>query len=263
MKKNNLSIFWENISSLPYFRGFLRAVEGKYYQGIEMPDPILDLGIGDGHFSSITFPFKIDMGIDPSFRELSEAKQNYNDQSLICGIGGCLPIKNAYFSTAFSNSVLEHIECLEPVLNEVFRVLSKDGRFIVTVPNNNFTENLSVARLLNSINLHRSAVLYQRLFNKISRHHHPDAVSEWKDRFEFAGFKIQKSWNYFPKESLRILEWGHLFGIPAWISKKLFGKWILLPTKWNLWIITSWLEKIYRKDQITDDGAYTFFILEK
>jgi SAM-dependent methyltransferase len=263
MKKNDPEIFWENISSLPYFRGFLRAVEGRYYQDIEMPHPILDLGVGDGHFSFVTFPFRIDMGIDPGFSELLEAKNNSNETNYICGIGGELPYRTEYFSTIFSNSVLEHIEFLNSVLSEVFRVLKKDGRFIVTVPNSNFTENLSVARLLNSMNLHRWAVLYQRFFNKISRHHHPDTVAEWKRRFEIAGFKIQSSWNYFPKESLKILEWGHLFGLPAWISKKLFGKWILFPTRWNLWIITSWLEKFYIKDQEAEDGAYTFFILEK
>jgi SAM-dependent methyltransferase len=263
MKKKGSELFWENITALPYFRGFLRAVEGRYYQEIDMTHPILDLGIGDGHFSSITFPFKIEMGIDPGFIELIEARKKCSETIHICGMGANLPIKNAHFSTIFSNSVLEHIEFLDPVLSEVNRVLVKKGRFIVTVPNSNFTENLSIARFLTSINFKRCAVLYQRFFNHISRHHHPDAVSEWADRFKKAGFNIRTSWNYFPKQSLKILEWGHLFGIPAWISKKLFGKWILFPTRWNLWIITSWLEEVYIKDQVADDGAYTFFILEK
>ncbi|MDO9546401.1 MAG: class I SAM-dependent methyltransferase [Pelolinea sp.] len=263
MNKSHLDLFWKNISSLPYFRGFLRAVEGRYYQDINMTQPILDLGIGDGHFNSVTFPNLINVGIDPGLDELKESKQKNGCLLHICGFGESLPFRNRYFSTVFSNSVLEHIELLEPVLNEVNRVLKEKGLFIITVPNDNFTQNLSIGRMFNSLRLNRLAIIYQRFFNKISRHQHPDPISEWEKRLRLAGFNILKSWNYFPKESLKILEWGHLFGIPAWFSKKLFGKWVLVPTQWNLWIITSWLEKIYIKDQDSKDGAYTFFILEK
>ena len=263
MNKTHLDLFWENISSLPYFRGFLRAVEGRYYQDIIMPPPILDLGIGDGHFTSVTFPFSIDVGIDPSLKELKEAKHKIGCTYHICGLGDCLPFKTGYFSTIISNSVLEHIESLEPVLEEVIRILIAKGKFIITVPNDNFTKNLSVGRFFESLGLKKLACSYKRFFNKISRHRHPDSVSEWEERFRFAGFSILKSWNYFPENSLRILEWGHLFGIPSWLSKKLFGKWVLLPTKWNLWVISFLLEKQYTKDQKSYNGAYTFFILEK
>lgn len=263
MDNNRIDLLWANISSLPYFRGFLRAVEGRFFQDIGMLQPILDLGIGDGHFSSVSFSTMIDVGIDPSFRELLKAKQQKGCTSHVCGFGGNLPFKSDYFTTIFSNSVLEHIELLEPVLNEMNRILSVNGRCIITVPNDHFTENLSVGRFFQSIGMKNLASLYQQFFNKISRHHHPDSTAKWKQRFLQAGFKIVESWNYFPKKSLKILEWGHLFGIPSWISKKLFGKWVLFPAKWNLWIINAYLEKQYIKDQKTPDGAYSFFILEK
>ncbi len=263
MNNTHLDLYWKNISSLPYFRGFLRAVEGRYYQDIKMTPPILELGIGDGHFNSVTFPFLIDIGIDPGLKELKEAKQEKGCSQHICGLGNNLPFKTGYFSTVFSNSVLEHIKSLEPVLEEVNRLLIDKGRFIITVPNDNFTKNLSLARFFNFLGMKNLAILYQRFFNKISRHHHSDTVSEWEKRFQFAGFNILESWNYFPKKSLKILEWGHLFGIPSWFSKKLFGKWVLFPARWNLWIISFWLEKEYIQDQKSYDGAYTFFVLEK
>ena len=264
MEKNKYpDLFWKNIFSLPYFRAFLRAVEGRYYQEIDMPSPILDLGIGDGHFTSETFSRSIDVGIDPAFSELHNAKHKKNCVLHICGSGDHLPFRDSYFSTVFSNSVLEHIKVLEPVFSEVRRILNHDGIFIITVPNENFTKNLSVGRFFNRVGLKNWAKSYQNLFNKISRHYHPDPVSKWEERLESAGFEILKSWNYFPKTSLKILEWGHLFGIPSWFSKKIFGKWILVPTKWNLWVVSVWLKKHYFLDQESPEGAYTFFISKK
>ena len=263
MDKKHLDLFWKNIFSLPYFRAFLRAVEGRYYQDINMPAPILDLGIGDGHFTSETFPASIDAGIDPAFNELKNAKRKHNCELHICGSGDHLPFRSNYFSTVFSNSVLEHIKTLEPVFSEVERILNHDGIFIITVPNDNFTKNLSVGRFLNRLGLKNWAKAYQSFFNKISRHYHPDPVSKWEERLKSSGFKIIKSWNYFPKTSLKILEWGHLLGLPSWFSKKIFGKWILIPTKWNLWVVSVWLKKHYLSNQESPEGAYTFFISKK
>jgi len=263
MEKKYLDLFWKNISSLPYFRGFLRAVEGRYYQDINMSPPLLDLGIGDGHFVSETFHHSIDVGIDPAFLELLNAKQKKGCRLHICGSGDHLPFRSRYFSTVFSNSVLEHINVLEPVFNEVKRVLKDSGIFIITVPNDNFTNNLSVGRFLNWLGLENWAISYQHFFNRISCHYHPDPVSKWEERLESAGFEIIKSWNYFPKTSLKILEWGHLFGIPSWISKKIFGKWILIPSRWNLWVVSVWLKGHYLMDQESPEGAYTFFISKK
>jgi len=259
-KQNDL--LWKNISSLPYFRGFLRAVEGRYYRDISLTSPLLDLGIGDGHFSATTFPGAVDFGIDPSYKSLQEAFSHQAASTLCCAKGHRLPFPDVYFSTVVSNSVLEHIPDLKEVLIEVRRVLKRDGDFIICVPNDQFTQNLSVARLLNALHLRSLAVWYQRLFNKISRHYHPDSVQEWQRNLSEAGFQIVKAWNYFPPKSLAILEWGHLFGIPAWLNKQLFGRWILFPKMWNLWPVYKWLDSHYRMDQTAQDGAYSFFIMK-
>ena len=61
-------ILWRHISSLPYFRGFLRAVEDRFLQEIPLTEPQLDLGSGDGHFASVAFNRKPDFGLDPGSR---------------------------------------------------------------------------------------------------------------------------------------------------------------------------------------------------
>ena len=37
-----------HLRDLPYFRALLRAVEARFYDGISLPFPVLDLGCGDG-----------------------------------------------------------------------------------------------------------------------------------------------------------------------------------------------------------------------
>jgi SAM-dependent methyltransferase len=256
-------LLWKNISSLPYFRGFLRAIEGRYYDDIELSTPLLDLGIGDGHFSATTLPGIVDVGIDPAFKSLREAKTFSAARILSCAKGDKLPFKENYFSTVISNSVLEHIEDLEPVLGEVHRILKTGGYFVICVPNAHFTQNLSIALVLNKLRMFKAAIWYQGFFNKISRHYHPDSVEKWNSRLEKAGFSIIRSWNYFPARSLSVLEWGHVFGIPSWVNKKLFGKWILIPKRWNIWLIYNWLHQYYEEDQTDPDGAYSFFIMTK
>ena len=70
---------WRNISSLPYFRGLLRAVEGRFYQTIKLIGPVLDLGCGDGHFTEATFEKPLDIGLDPWLRPLQDAQKRQID----------------------------------------------------------------------------------------------------------------------------------------------------------------------------------------
>ena len=256
-------ILKDNIAELPYFRGFLRAVEGRYYQAIEMKQPVLDMGAGDGHFAARTFKQKIYAGIDPAFVSLEEANGFGAYEHLFNGMGDRIPFKADSFATVVSNSVLEHIPDVDAVLVDIQRVLLPKGHLVITVPNSNFTEFLSIARFFDSVGLKFAARWYRRLFNKISRHYHPDDADVWRKRLEDAGFDIIEQWNYFPPESLRKLEWGHYFGLPNWINKKLFGKWVLFPDFWYACMIYNWLLRHYAKDQKSTDGAYTFFIAEK
>lgn len=262
-KSETNDLLWKNISSLPYFRGYLRAVEGRFYEDIDLVNPVLDVGIGDGHFSATTLPGQIEAGIDPSYRSLREAKSFSAANSLICANGDSLPFAGECFNTVISNSVLEHILDVDSVLKEINRLLKPGGLFVICVPNDNFTQNLSLARLSKALGLKNFTVWYQRLFNKISRHFHPDKTEVWKKRLEQAGFEVMRFWNYFSPRSLSILEWGHLFGIPSWVNKQLFGKWILIPRKWFHWPLYQWLNQHYQRNQKAENGAYTFFIMTK
>ncbi len=251
------------IREMPYFRGLLRAVESRFYQDLDLPAPTLDVGCGDGHFAARTFPRKLDVGLDPWHGPIHEAKTFASYKGLVEADAGQSPFPDAAFASAVSNSVLEHIPHVERVLAETARVLRPGAPFVFCVPNHNFLPNLSVARFLDRIGLRPLARAYRAFFNRISRHHHCDDPETWERRLEAAGFTLERYWHYFSPSALAALEWGHYFGLPSLISKKLFGRWILVPSRWNLAPLLAPLRRYYDEPVPQAQGSYTFYIARR
>lgn len=255
-------ILWRHISSLPYFRGFLRAVEDRFYQDIILQPPVLDLGSGDGHFASVAFDNKPDVGLDPWPEPMREAQQRNAYRMLVLGEGGWIPYGDRSFNTVISISVMEHIQDLQPVLLEVARVLTSGGRFVFCVPNHRFPEALWGRGFLARIGLPGWGAAYSRLFNRVARHVHTDSPDVWEARLDDAGFDLLDTWDYFPPEALHILEWGHLLGLPALVNKKVFGRWVLVPTRWNLALPWRWTRP-FMDDPRSTEGVCSFFIARR
>jgi SAM-dependent methyltransferase len=250
------------LRDLPYFRAFLRAVESSYYQDLSLPAPIYDVGCGDGHFASLTFERKIDVGLDPWHTPIHEAKKHGGYHSLVEADAAHSPFPGKYFASGFSNSVLEHIPHIDEVLGETARVLKPGAPFVFCVPNDNFLPALSIGRGLDRIGLHSLASLYRSFFNKISRHYHCDPPSIWQRRLEQNGFTLERWWHYFSPQALKVLEWGHYFGIPTLLPHALFNRWILVPTHWNLHFIERFLRKFVKTPE-DPQGVYTFYIAHR
>jgi len=254
---------WQQIKEMPYFRGLLRAVEARFYQDIQLDGPILDVGCGDGHFASIAFSDPIDVGIDPWVGPVKLAAKQKSYRFVINGNGDKLPFPDQYFSSVISNSVLEHIENLDPVIQEIARVSKLNAKFVFCVPNHNFLENLSISKFLNKLKLITLSNLYKKFFNWVSRHHHCDAPDVWETRLEQAGFKIDHWWHYFSPEALQALELGHYFGLPSLITHVIFRKWVVVPQKWNLSLTYQYLKKFYDEDPKQPLGSYSFYLTHK
>ena len=247
------------LGDLPYFRGFLRAVESSFYQDLSLPAPVYDVGCGDGLFASLTFERKIDVGLDPWHNPIHQAKKHGAYRSLIEADGAQAPFPDEYFASGFSNSVLEHIPHINSVLEETARVLKPGAPFVFCVPNHNFLPNLSIGRALDRIGLHPLASAYRAFFNRISRHYHCDPPEVWQARLEQNGFTLERWWHYFSPSALHVLEWGHYFGLPSLLLHALFDRWILVPTRWNLFFTERYLRK-YVEAPKHPQGAYTFYI---
>ena len=255
-------ILWRHLSALPYFRGMLRAVEDRFYQDIKLPEPVLDVGCGDGHFASVAFDHPLAVGLDPWAAPLREANQRKAYRMVLQADGAHMPFADGWFASAISNSVLEHILPVDDVLKEVARVLYQGGLFVFCVPNQRFTENLLGAGIFKQLRLEGASLAYRRFFNKISRHAHTDGQPVWKARLDKAGFTVEKCWDYFTPQALHVLEAGHFWGLPSLVARKMTGHLILNKSKANIglpWAITSQ----HVVQPISDEGAYSFYITRR
>jgi SAM-dependent methyltransferase len=254
---------WRHLRDLPAFRALLRAVEARFYQDLlPLEEPVLDLGCGDGHFASVAFPRPLAAGIDPAAAALHEARQRGAYSVLARSLGDALPFGRERFATVVSNSVLEHIPEVEPVLAEIARVLRPGGRLIFCVPGDHFTELLFFTQLFSRLRFTGLARAYEAYFNRISRHHHCDGPQVWQARLARAGLALTASFAYFSAQALHALDLGHYLGAPSLIAKKLFGRWILVPARWNLALTERWLRPLY-EEPLPAVGAYLFFVAEK
>jgi ubiquinone/menaquinone biosynthesis C-methylase UbiE len=250
---------WLNLRELPYFRAMLRAVEAQFYQEFELAAPTLDLGCGDGHFALITFNRKIDVGLDPWAGPIHQAAQGGGYHSLVQADGEKMPFPEAYFASAISNSVLEHIPHVQDVLAELRRVLKPEAQFIFCVPNPRYLSELSVPAFLGKIGLKRMGKAYADWFMRMSRTYHAVEPEIWENWLKEAGFRLERYWHYFSPQALHILEWGHYFGAPTLLPHAIWKRWIIAPWRWNL----ALTEYIVRRHVIAEphpQGAYTFFV---
>ncbi len=255
-------LLWRQLKAMPAFRGLLRAVEAKFYEGLPLAEPTFDLGCGDGHFAQETFHRTLAAGADPWWLPLKEARNRKNYHVLAQADGAHLPFPSGHFASAVSNSVLEHIPDVDSVLVDLNRVLQAGATFIFCSPSDYFLEFLSIRRFLARIGLKSLAESYARFFNRISRHHHCDSPQVWRERLGKAGFGVEQCWYYFSPSAHAALEWGHYFGLPSAISKALFGRWILWPSRANLWPTEKMLRPYYEEGK-QEKGAYVFFVTKK
>lgn len=94
---------------------------------------ILDIGCGSYPYFLTSTDFKEKYGIDPSLASLK--LENITLEKLDIAKNK-LPFKDNFFDTVTMLAVFEHIEHdkLNFVLDEIIRVLKKDGVFIITTP---------------------------------------------------------------------------------------------------------------------------------
>ena len=247
---------WTQLKDVPYFRAILRAIESRFYRDLPIDVPVLDLGSGDGLFARQTFVKPLDVGIDPFTSPTygSVFRQGYKANAI--AEGAHMPFRDNSFQTILSNSVLEHIPNLDPVIGEAYRVLKPGGHFLFCSPSDHFTDWFVGAKLFGAA--------YRNFFQRISRHHHCDSPATWTARLERYGFKVEKIWYYFSPTALRTLELGHYLGLPNLITKKLFDEWVLWPSKANplLRMLDAVLRPIYNEPN-ANPGACVFCVAKK
>lgn len=251
-----------HLLTLPIHRAMLRAVEARLFAEIapDLPEPIVDIGSGDGTFVQIAFPRKHVVGIDPIRSDTHEAARRGVYRGLSVAHGAALPFADASFASAISNCVLEHVVPLDATLREVTRVLRPGGQFVASVVGNRFPQDLLGTTLLNALGLDGSR--YGRWFNKISYHFNTLSADEWSRRFQDAGMEVVSCRPYFSAAALKLFDFSHYYGAPSILTRRLTGRWLLCPPLTPNLLWEPLLRRIYNAPP-GNDGPYYFFVCRK
>jgi SAM-dependent methyltransferase len=165
----------------------------------------LDLGCGDGTLATVLFQGVPDVrwtGLDIDPQDTALARHIHACVHLASA--AAIPEPDGAFDLVFSNSALEHMEGLDPVLEEVRRVLHPGGRFVFTVPEASFRDQLLWPRLLRRIGMGTAARQYVRHLDARVAHVNYLSPAEWRDRLACHGFRTDIQESYL---SRRVIGW--------------------------------------------------------
>jgi SAM-dependent methyltransferase len=177
-----------------------RAIEIRVAGEESFARPLLDLGCGDGLIADVIVgPGGVDAGIDPWSDQLRKAARCGAYRWVQQADGHRLPYADQIFATVFSNSVLEHIPDVAPVVQEAGRVLRPQGRFIFTVPSDAFRRMLHGYRALLAAGDHEGAEAYASSVDARLAHYHYHTPDEWAGLLAGAGMALEKARYYIPE----------------------------------------------------------------
>lgn len=222
-------VLFHYLNQAPFSYSLWRTLEYKQLESLEFPEPILDLGCGDGIFSDILFKNLEVIGTDINHRELTIARKFGTHQSMAVTDARALPFKNESFASVLSNCVIEHIPGSQNVINEAYRILKPGGVFILTVPTENFTPNLFFVTLFNKLHLGFAARWYGKFLNRALKHFNMFTVSEWVSQVENAGFNVEVNKQFISPESIAIFDLLVTLSFSSYVNRKIVGRWAAFP----------------------------------
>ena len=113
-------------------QAFWRYFELQALKQIEYDRPILEIGCGDGQFSSLVFP-EIDEAIDVNPRSVEKCRRLANGlyRRVQCLDARELQFSEGGYGTIYANCVMEHIPDIQGVLAGCCRGLRPGGKLVI------------------------------------------------------------------------------------------------------------------------------------
>jgi SAM-dependent methyltransferase len=204
-----------------------RAWEFAAYQHYQLPEPLLDIGCGDGHFLRLVWPQVTDaVGVDMNAGVVNAARQSGVYREVYAAPAHQLPIQPNSFASAFANCSLEHMDHLPEVLASISRSVRAGSPFLLSVVTDKFLEWAALPLLMDALGRPEHA---QRLRAEHSAYHHlvnPLPVESWVEHLEAAGFKVEEHIPILPEVTSRVF----LFLDNLWHVSRLdkeLGEWLM------------------------------------
>src|SRR5882724_7368726 len=169
---------------------FFRAIEVPALITLGIPPGVgIDIGCGDGKLTEILISrigWRELVGVDPDTRETGEARHRNLYRAVHTTGAEHIPEGDGSFDFAISNSVMEHIPGLDPVVAEVARVLRPDGIFCLTVPHPGFR-----AQLAGPVMPGVSRADYEARLDRRLAHANYLSEAEWRALLDRHGFTTE------------------------------------------------------------------------
>lgn len=217
------------LENKPAFYIFIRPAELLLFDKHKpFKAPVLDFGCGDGFFTQqmLKRNEKIAVGVDIDSKEIFLAGKRNIYKKLFTLENWKLPFPDNRFSTVISNCVFEHVENIDKTLSEIFRVTKRGGVMYCTVMTDVWNEHLLGRKLLGK--------KYLKWMKKVQRHPNLYSVKKWDKVFSNSGFSVVEKTGYSGKPSSRKNELFHFLSFDSLLTKKMFGKWVVAPWRFNL-----------------------------
>jgi len=178
----------------PLQLSIVRSEEAWMMSRVSMPEPILDIGCGDGVFGQVLFKGKkwaVEAGIDVDEISMSLAPKGSVYKKVIKVDASQLPFPDKSFMTVMANESLEHILEIDQVLRQIARVLKDKGRLVFLVPTVFLDDFWLTSAPLKAIGLYPLARFFHHWRNKIFTHRHLLPVQVWEEKLNKAGLKLK------------------------------------------------------------------------
>jgi SAM-dependent methyltransferase len=202
----------------------LRAV-----REIELEEPILDVGCGDGLFAQLAYPDRQSWGVDINPSEVQRAQATSAYSTLICGNICSVDLPPAFFGSAIANCSLEHVPDIRGALRNIRSTLRPGARFVTIVPTPDWTSQLATVELLGRVGLHGLARAYGDGLDKVFSHVHLYEADAWRVLLEEAGFDQVEARPIVNRGTSWAFDLLLYPSVLAYVTKQLTGRWVLFP----------------------------------
>lgn len=189
-----MSAYRETSKLYPYSpsMSIWRSWELAAYRRYILPEPILDVGCGDGLYFKLVWPtIRNVYGIDINPASVLAAQNSGVYKSVHTCSAIEMPFESASFSSVFANCSLEHMDNLPGVLRSIERVLKPGGNFLCSVVTDKFIEWSSLPQLAEAMGDSGGSL---RIRNEYLAYHHlvtAFPADGWIAEFEAAGFIVE------------------------------------------------------------------------
>ncbi len=229
---------------------------------LELPEPILDVGCGDGLFARLAYPAAQTWGIDINPNEVQRAQASSAYNTLICGNICSVDLPSAFFGSAIANCSLEHVPDLEGALRTIQRSLRPGAPFALIVPTPHWTDDLATKQFLRRLGLVGLAGSYGDGIDGVFNHLHMYDEAEWTRRLETVGYTDVQVRGIVGSPATWTFDLLLYPSFVGYLTRKLTGRWVLLPRLRFLTVdlargITNLLGELARaKDRVDTPSEY-------